>query len=313
MSTQNALAVDESLKSSAQVIQRAAAVQERVLCATDLSPRSERAVARSVLLANELGAQLVLLHVATPGQQMDTPGCQGVQLAQQLRTLRVQPHREAAIRLHTGEYLPGIAAAAQETEAKLIVLGSQGRKPLASLIGTTAEQLVRLARRPVLIVNRAPSTRYDAVVVAAEFSDASREVIRTAASLRLLEARSVAVVHGFESPYRGPLYAAGFDLRAAQRNIEEWERAACKKMLQYFDAAGVESARFRLVFQQSRPLRAIQKVIRSVRPELLIVGTSERSILNRMMRGSVANDSLRSIECDILVAPPGTRAAELLH
>jgi nucleotide-binding universal stress UspA family protein len=206
-----------------------------------------------------------------------------------------------------------IAAVAKETEADLIILGSQQRKPLAPLIGTTAERVAGLAGCPVLIVNIKPRMRYGAIVIAAEISDAFIRVVRLAASLRLLDAPSVSIVHGFESPYRGPMYSAGFHAHSAKRNIEEWEKAAAKRLQLALDAAGVESSHFRLCFQQTRPLRAIQREIRRVQPELLIVGTKERSVLNRIVRGSVANDMLRNLECDILVAAPDAEASGSFH
>jgi nucleotide-binding universal stress UspA family protein len=175
---------------------------------------------------------------------------------------------------------------------------------LGALIGTTAERVVALASRPALIVNLAAHVRYGGVVIAAEVSDAFIQVVRVAASMKLLEAARVSVVHGFEFSQRGPLHADGFDLHSAQRNMDAWERAARARLLLNLDAAGVESSRFRLIFQQARPIRAIQRVIRSVRPELLIVGTKERSIFARITRGSAANDAARSIDCDILVAAP---------
>jgi nucleotide-binding universal stress UspA family protein len=70
------------------------------------------------------------------------------------------------------------------------------------------------------------------------------------------------------------------------------------------DVAGVESSGVGILFHQARPLQAIRRVIRSVEPELLIVGTKERSILERVLSGSVANDVLRRFRCDILVAAP---------
>jgi nucleotide-binding universal stress UspA family protein len=166
---------------------------------------------------------------------------------------------------------------------------------------------------PALIVNLHPRVRYGAVVIAAELSDAFIRVVRVASSLKLLEAKAVSVVHGFESPYRGPLYAAAFDLHAARRNMEAWERAARERLLLNFDAAGVESSHFRIVFQQARPVGAIQRVVRSVQPDLLIVGTKDRSMFNRVGRGSVASDALRTIEFDILVASRDSEAANLLH
>ncbi|MGH8137594.1 MAG: universal stress protein [Steroidobacteraceae bacterium] len=287
----------------------AAVAQKRVLCATDLSSRSQHAVRHAALLANRLDAQLELLHVMEQDQMIDRSLQARQQIAQQLASIRLPARAEPVIRLRAGDCVQTIATVAQEANADLIILGSQTRKPLAPLIGTTAERICALAGRPVLIVNRDPRDRYGAVLMAADFSDAFIRVVRLAGLLRFLEADTVSVVHGFEAPYRGPLYAAGFDLRAAKRNIEEWERAASARLLRKLDAAGVESSRFRLVFQQAHPSRAIQRVVRRIQPDLLIVGTKERSMLSRVMQGSVANDVLRRIECDVLVAAPEMQAA----
>jgi len=285
--------------------------KKRMLCATDLSPRSERAVQRAALLASRFDAQLTLLHVMAPDQLAERAVHVRDEIAKQLLSKRLPAVREPTIEVRAGDYVQTIAAVAKEIDVDLIILGSKPHRPLAPLVGATAERITRLARRPALIVNLEPRVRYDAVVIAADVSDAFIRVTRLAASLRLLEARSVSIVHGFESPYRGPLYAQGFDLHATNRNIEEWEKAARERLLQRLDAAGVERSRFHLVFQQTRPPRAIQRVIRRVQPELLIVGTKERAALNRVVRGSVANDVLRGLECDILVAAPDAEAASL--
>jgi nucleotide-binding universal stress UspA family protein len=121
--------------------------------------------------------------------------------------------------------------------------------------------------------------------------------------LRLLESESVAIIHGFESPHRGELYASGFDLYASKRNIEEWELAARRRLLQNLEAAGVASDHLRLVFVQSRPVRQIQKEVRKEGPELLVLATKQHSTLDRAMRANVGNDALRDNECDIMIAP----------
>jgi universal stress protein E len=293
---------------------RVAIGKKRMLCATDLSPRSERAVQSAALLASRLDAQLMLLHVMAADQLVERAAQVREEIAQQFLSTRLPTGREPKIEVRVGDCVQTIAAVAEKTDADLIVLGSQRRRALAPLIGTTAERITSLARRPALIVNLESRVRYGAVVIAAELSDAFIRVARLAASLRLLEAPSVSIVHGFESPYRGPLYAEGFGLHAAQRYIEEWEKAAGKRLVQRLDAAGIESSRFRLVFQQTRPLRATRRVIRRVKPELLIVATKDRSMLKSVVRGSVANDVLRTLEYDILVAAPDAKGSDsLLH
>ena len=290
-----------------------AAGQKRVLCATDLSARSARVVQRAAFLANRLDAKLTLLHVMTPDQPAGRSAHVRRQMARQLPLTLLPAGSEPKVALRTGDHVHTIAAVAKETKADLIIVGSQERTPLAPLIGTTAERITSLAGCPTLIVNIKPRMRYGAVVIAAEISDAFIRVARLAASLQLLDAPSVSIVHGFESPYRGPMYSAGFHAHSAKRNIEEWEKAASKRLQLTLDAAGVESSHFRLCFQQTRPIRAIQREIRRVQPELLIVGTKERSMLNRIVRGSVANDMLRALECDILVAAPDVEAIGSLH
>ena len=289
------------------------ATRKRVLCATDLSPRCQRAVARAMLLANQLDAQLTLLHVLDPSQGADSAISMRQELAQQLSSTGLPVRPDIRIQLRTGNYVEAIAAVAKESDADIIVLGAQHRRPMESPIGTTAERVIALAGQPALIVNLNPRVRYGAVVIAAELSDAFTRVVRIASSLKFLEAQSVSVVHGFASSYQGHLYAGGFDVRAAQRNLEAWERAARAKLLRSLEDAGVESSRFRIILQQARPLRAIQRVVRSVQPDLLIVGTKDRSIFSRAVRGNVANDALRNIECDILVASQESEVGSVLH
>ena len=48
----------------------------RILCATDLSETSEQAVQRALLLARQLGAKLLLLHVVDESQLMQVIGLQ---------------------------------------------------------------------------------------------------------------------------------------------------------------------------------------------------------------------------------------------
>jgi universal stress protein E len=283
---------------------RDTAAKKRVLCATDLSAGSRRAVARATRLARQLDAKLTLVHVIDPAELVKHPLDARDAVAQQLASIGIPMRREPLIRVRTGSYVEEIAAVAKEIDADLIVLGAQRRNALAPLIGTTVERIIALASRPALIVNLDAHVRYGGVVIAAELSDAFIRVVRVAASMKFLDAGRVSIVHGFEFSHRGPLYAHGFDLYAAQRNMEAWERAARARLLLSLDAAGVESSRFRLIFQQAHPIRAIQRAIRSVRPELLIVGTRERAIFPRSKRSGVANDGLRSIECDILVAAP---------
>jgi universal stress protein E len=252
--------------------------QRRILCATDLSLRSAPALEAAVVLANRVGAKLTRLHVS-PGR--------------------------------AGDMAKTIAQAAFESGAQLIVMGAQRKRPLAPILGTTAERVVALAQRPVLIVRSRGTLRYERVVVAAELKPSFEDMVRFADRWFFLDAPSLSIVHGFASPYRGPLYAEGYDLVAARRQIAEWKGFARRHLLDMLDAAGVEGSRFEIRIEERRPFRLVRHALRHRTASLLILGTSAHNAFTRIVRGSLLNDALLSLECDVLICPPTAGARTL--
>lgn len=277
------------------------AAKPRMLCATDLSRHSLKVVGRAAAMANQLDATLTLLHVMSAEEQGGAGCSERIRL--QLKSMRSAFRQEPAVCLHAGDYVPTIATIAAEAGADLVVLDSRPWKPLLAPIATVSGTLAGLVRLPVLIVKRSSRSAYGSVLIAAEQSADFDRVLRVLASWRLLESDSVAIVHGFEAPYRGPLYAAGFDRHASGRNTGEWEMAARRRLLQGLEVKGVATDHFRIVFAQSRSVREVQREIRKLAPDLLVIATGNHAAVDRVMRATVGNDLLRNIECDILALP----------
>ena len=277
------------------------AAKPRMLCATDLSRHSLKVVGRAAAMANQLDATLTLLHVMSAEEQGGAACSERIRL--QLKSIRSAFRQEPAVCLHAGDYVPTIATIAAEAGADLVVLDSRPWKPLLAPIATVSGTLAGLVRLPVLIVKRSSRSAYGSVLIAAEQSADFDRVLRVLASWRLLESDSVAIVHGFEAPYRGPLYAAGFDRHASGRNTGEWEMAARRRLLQGLEVEGVATDHFRIVFAQSRSVREVQREIRKLAPDLLVIATGNHAAVDRVMRATVGNDLLRNIECDILALP----------
>ena len=139
----------------------------RILVPTDYSPCSVRALEHAVTLANAFEATIILLHVVEPAissiESMTAPADREEQLQAHLNAERerlVELHRKRIGPHVTGETLVRIGRAWSEISdtakalgADLIVLGAQGAGCLRqSLLGSTAEGVVRHARCPVLTV-----------------------------------------------------------------------------------------------------------------------------------------------------------------
>jgi len=143
-----------------------------ILVPVDFSAYSEAALLCAADLAHMLGSPLTILHVIhDPG---DAPGYYSVKgrdkqlerledvaagmLEEFLKKVRDEhPGRvalqDASTSLVTGLPVNRILEAAKKHRARMIVMGSQGRTGLAHMmLGSKAEQVVRLSSIPVTIV-----------------------------------------------------------------------------------------------------------------------------------------------------------------
>jgi universal stress protein A len=135
----------------------------RILVAVDLSPDSERVVARAIEVAQRNGATLTLLHVVeyVPVEPMGEALLPSMQIEEELtRGARARLDRLAeqygvaagARMLRTGSTKAELLRAARETGVDLIVLGSRERHGLAIILNLTEDTVLHAAPCDVLAV-----------------------------------------------------------------------------------------------------------------------------------------------------------------
>lgn len=134
-----------------------------ILHPTDFSEPSRAAWQVACALAQTYKARLVALHVVMPvtmayGEVITTEAVEQ-QVASARQALEQWQATESGLNverlLETGDPVEGILRVANQLPADLVVLGSHGRTGLARLLlGSVAEQVVRKASCPVLVVKR---------------------------------------------------------------------------------------------------------------------------------------------------------------
>ena len=133
-----------------------------ILHPTDFSERSDCAFHLACSLARDHGARVIVLHVFPPpvvhGEVVARRQPDGYEdrLWADLRRIR-PPDPKVAVehRLLEGEPAKAILHAARDGGCDLIVMGTHGRTGLRRvLMGSVAEEVVRLAPCPVLTVNQ---------------------------------------------------------------------------------------------------------------------------------------------------------------
>lgn len=282
---------------------------KRLLAATDLSSRSERALRRAAALSGLFGAELQLLHVVDgdrPTEVVEQESRQASALLErQAEALGKVAAARPSVAIRSGDPFEEIVAAAAEGEADLIVLGAHRKRILRDVfVGTTIERVIRTGHCPALMVNTELDGPYRRVMVAVDMSEASSNALAAAKRLGLFERAYVSLVHAFEPMAKGMMIYAGIERERIEEHVV-LEAAETRKTLTSFLAKlDLGDTAFDVRLEDGHTFSAIQKVVEKQKPELLVIGTRGLTGAKRVLLGSVADAVLRGIECDILAVPP---------
>lgn len=297
----------------------------KVFCATDFSEPADEAILQADALARTYQAELLVYHAlpsvlgshplqpALDQQALsDLPALQARILdALVERTQSITGRDASEIKAQIGEGAPyaAIVSRAEAASADIIVLGGQGASGLARLfLGNVAEKVVRYAHCPVLIAR--PGPRTGKILVGTDFSDPAMPAVAAAAREAQMRKGRVTIVHSLNlpEPAGGPLSSELIQspAPAAAVNKDELKTIAKQRMQ---EAASRFKLDADLIVTEGSPTTDIPRLAEQLPAELVIVATSGRTGLNRVMLGSVAEAVVRASPCSSLVVRLITRNA----
>jgi universal stress protein E len=281
-----------------------------ILCATDLLAKSDAAVDRTGLLAQSLDARTSLLHVVAP-MSSERVLEQTLQIAIASMKSRARPPLwrhgpmpEVAVR--AGNPARVILNTISQGDIDLLVLGPHRKRGvLDALEGTIAEKVLGARRAPLLMVQNDASVAYQRVLLALDLSAESASALRVAERLLMNDDTQATIVHANEPPYQGMLRATGATVTQIVSYADYYRREAAGTIRELLERESRDSHRYEVVIAENHPVSAIVRAVEIHRPDVLVLGTSGGGPVRRALLGSVANQLLRTVTCDVLIVPRG--------
>lgn len=293
----------------------------KILCATDLKSRSDAAVNRAGMLATQLDAELVLLHVV-PHSSSASALEQSLREASESMKARIRAplwrHGLAPnTMIRIGSTAQVLSRTAREIGADLIVLGPHAQVARTPLAGTTVARVLSERRWPVLIASQPADGAYRDVLLALDLNPESAAIIRAAESLVLRADMSASIVHSCHVPYNAMLDSAGMPQPTIAQFSGMVTAQARDNIRELLARESNGSIQYSVTVRRDAPAVAIEKAVSRIHPDLIVMGTRGRGPVRRALLGSVANRVLESVTTDVLVVPeekpatshPSTRAA----
>lgn len=278
---------------------------KRLLLATDLSARTDRALERALLLAAEWEAELDVLHVleedpsasdaSEPLPSWRRPADPRGAVERQLQAdLRDAAGRNAVVLVEEGEPGDVIVRTAERRRCDLIIVGL-ARNAFGGLfsLGGTVGQLLRQPGAPVLIVKDRARGPYGRIVVATDFSDSARRALETAAGI--FQGHDLTLFHAYDAPVVG---GAG----NPASYLAEYGRFAAVECDDFLRSSGVpKGVVSKTMVEWGAPAHLLRDYAERDGFDLVVLGTGGRSAIVELIVGSVAKQILAEVPRDALV------------
>jgi nucleotide-binding universal stress UspA family protein len=291
----------------------------RILCPTDFSECSARALHQAIPVARYYQADLTALHVIAPiaaGTYLDyvNPALLDANARERATAdvdAFVAPARAAGVRADTlvrdGGPAQEILAAAEALPADLIAMGTHGRRGFSRLmLGSVTEKVLRGAGCPVLTApheDRAFSgpAPFKRILCATDFSPAAESALQYALSLAQEAQGTLILLHVVEDVPAQELSRHASEVPASSSGLEEDTR---RRLRAAIPASARDWCQTEEIVRCGQPRKEILRVAEAREAQLIVLGVHGRSTLDRMLFGSNAHRIVREAPCPVLTIRP---------
>lgn len=290
-----------------------------LLVPVDLAPGTERVVERVALLPLAEGARLALMHVVPlrlpPDARRRAEADARKALGKVAKELAGSLHESVVIEqiVESGASAAEIARVAKSLKAELVVMGRGGGRAFRdAFLGSTAERVIRQARRPVLVVRAQARSPYRRPLLALDFDQAAQGALAWLLRLVEPERARMSLVHAYDIPFDGQIYPSLPSSRASEyrRHYRQQLLERVRSLLASAQSRPKPSSAperpipWKPYVRYGSPRTVIPQAVAKARADLLVLGTHGYSGVAQAFLGTVAGDVLREASCDVLVVPP---------
>jgi nucleotide-binding universal stress UspA family protein len=299
----------------------------KIIAATDFSPAAINAARGAARLARKLGDSLLLARIVEPPvevyPELRVPETATFETALRRSNERLMEEAISALRQEglvveglvlTGSPAKALATLAEDQKARLIVMGTRGHGAMASLlVGSVAERTVLTSPCPVLLIPETQALfegwgpdRPLRLLVGLDLDTAGDAVLASVEELQRGSACEVTLVHTYWPPAEyarlglpGPKELFGTDPQIANILEREIRNRLTLRGLPHQTTLRIEGS--------WGPVRdALTCDAEEYGADVLVVGTRQPHLWERIKRGSSAIGTVRRAQTAVLCVPART-------
>jgi nucleotide-binding universal stress UspA family protein len=276
---------------------------KRILFATDLSGRGDRALDRTAQLAAAWGSEVVAVHAfesrANPWPEYG--GLPSWRRPPDMAALAESQIRDdfkdelENVRVHIGEgpAVRVILDAAEREKCDFIIIGAARQRAFGGL-GGTASELFRASPVSFLVVKQRPRRPYARVLVGTDFTEEARRGLEIA--VELFPTADYTLMYAFDMPYKSMLLDSKLSRDFGQMERETIATFLAEAKLPEHVRAGITT-----LVEHGPPQMMLHRYVLEHRVDLTVIGAYERGRLFHTVIGGEGPRILEAVPSDVLV------------
>ncbi len=273
---------------------------KNILVAIDFSESSENVLKNSIKFAKTFQSKITLIHILPDDIDNEKVSL----LVKKAATAQLKELNDRIINegiktgnpiIEYGNYCDKIVYASDKINTNLIIVGAGEKlKDDAFQLGTTAEKIIRKSNKPVFVVKNNQTLDIKKIICPIDFSKESSRALNSAIIIsRLFDAKLV--ILSVYSPFRQIFTKLDPVEINEQRKLDNVKKF--NKFLEEFNLIDVNYVK---EIKGGEPAEEILKAIKNYESDLLLMGTTGKSGINKILMGSVTEKVIREVLCSFI-------------
>lgn len=274
-----------------------------ILVAIDFRASSENIISNTIEFAKRFNARLSFIHVLPKEIENEKVSALAREaIEEQLVQVKERAESEgvevAKPILKFGDYSERIVFTAEEVGASLIVIGSgEKKKGDRFRLGTTAGKIMRKSTVPVFVLKSNQNLNVICnVLCAVDFSKESNNALNNAIAIARLFESKLNILSVYTPFYQT---ISRIDPKEVNRQRKAEKQLELDEFLEGYNLIDLD---YNKEIKEGDPAKEIINTIREKDIDLLLMGTTGKSAINKILMGSVAEKVTREALCSFITS-----------
>ena len=271
-----------------------------ILVAIDFSESSENVLKNSIKFAKTFQSKITLIHILPDDIDNEKVSLlikngATAQLKEANDRINSEGIKTGNPILEYGSYFDEIVYASNKINANLVIVGSGAKiKKDAFQLGTTAAKIISKSNKPVFVIKNNKTLDIQNIICPIDFSKESSRALNNAIIIsRLFDAKLVLL--SVYSLFRQTFARLDPVEINEQRKLDHLKEL--NKFLEEFNLIDVNHV---IKIKGGEPAEEILKAIKNYESDLLLMGTTGKSGISKILMGSVTEKVIREVLCSFI-------------